>query len=59
MPEHVQHPNRFTVYELDELLTVGGGDNSANPRPQPSSVGLPSMIRCMIQRCLAEQLPCC
>lgn len=38
VPEHMQHPERFTVYELEEPLIVGGGDRSANPAPERSQV---------------------
>lgn len=38
MPEHVVHPERFTVYELEEPLTIGAGEHSANPAQEGSQV---------------------
>jgi len=32
VPAHVSHPERFTRYELDEALTVGGGSRGVTPR---------------------------
>ena len=32
VPAHVSHPERFTRYELDEALTVGGGLRGVTPR---------------------------
>jgi len=32
IPVHVSHPERFTRYELDEALTVGGGSRGVTPR---------------------------
>ncbi len=29
MPDHVRNPHKYTVYQFDEAVTVGGGDRSA------------------------------
>lgn len=38
VPEHVKHPEKFTVYELHEELVVGGGDQSSNALPAQHQV---------------------
>ena len=43
VPEHVRRPDAFDCYVLDEPLVVGGGDRSANERPQSQVIPCPSM----------------
>lgn len=40
VPEHVKHPEKFTVYELEEELLVGGGDQSAIAHPAQHQVAV-------------------
>ncbi len=47
VPLHVQHPEKYTCYVLDEPLVVGGGDKAAGLSSQAEleKVRMPVMLQ--------------
>jgi len=47
VPLHVQHPEKYTCYVLDEPLVVGGGDKAAGLSSQAEleKVRMPAMLQ--------------
>ena len=54
MPHHVQHPEKYTCYILDEPLVVGGGDKGSGTDSQADQVKVSPALSMQYQQSAAD-----